>query len=391
MHFVAGIFLNLRRSAKPWADPLSARSAIACTRPSLFAVLILGILVMACKPSAVRAASDVTVVTIHSVALENNLLGDPPDQKVAIYLPAEYAQRSNQRFAVLYFLHGFDDTPVPEVGQVVQRIIDPLIAAHHLRPFIVVVPNGLNRFHGSFYTNSSVTGNWEDYVARDVVQFVDSHYRTLPNAEARGISGHSMGGYGALWLAFRHPDIFGSVYAMSPCCTALDADLGPGSDVWTRAAAFKSVSDLDSSLPRGTWSPTFARDLLPVVGVAMSAAFAPQPDAPPFFGDSPFRAGPRGEQQPDPHALAAFQTHILTTALPSLVQNALRLESIFIEYGAEDEFTHIPVGARTLSAAMAQAGIPHTLETYTGSHGSRAVERIRDSVLPWFSSHLVHE
>jgi hypothetical protein len=125
MHFILGIFLNLCRSTKPWADPLSASSAIACTRWSLVAMLVPGILVMDCKPSAVRAASEVTVVTIHSVALENNLLGDPPDQKVAIFLPAEYAQRSNQRFAVVYFLHGFDDTAAPEVGQVVQRIIDP--------------------------------------------------------------------------------------------------------------------------------------------------------------------------------------------------------------------------------------------------------------------------
>lgn len=259
----------------------------ASIRSSIVTVTILGILVMACGSSAVRAASQVRVVTIHSVALEKNLLGDPPDQQLAIYLPAEYSNRPKQRFAVVYFLHGFDDTPAPEVGHILQGII--------------------------------------------------------------------------------------------------------GSDTWTRAAAFKSVSDLDSSLPRGTWSPMFAKDLLPVIGVAMSAAFAPQPDAPPFFGHSPFVVGPRGEQQPDPTALAAHQTHILTTALPSLIENALQLKGIFIEYGAEDEFTHIPVGARALSAAMAQAGIPHTLEAFTGSHGSQAKERIRDSVLPWFSSHLAHQ
>jgi hypothetical protein len=71
MHFILGIFLNLCRSTKPWADPLSASSAIACTRWSLVAMLVPGILVMDCKPSAVRAASGVTVVTIHSVALSD--------------------------------------------------------------------------------------------------------------------------------------------------------------------------------------------------------------------------------------------------------------------------------------------------------------------------------
>ncbi len=88
------------------------------------------------------------------------------------------------------------------------------------------------------------------------------------------------------------------------------------------------------------------------------------------------------------HLLAAFQAHILTTALPSLVENALQLKGIFIEYGAEDEFTNIPVGARALSDAMARAGIPHTLETFAGSHGDHVKARIRDSAVPWFSTHL---
>ena len=350
-----------------------------------------GLLLMACQMTAAHAASEVRIETLHAVALEKNLLGDSADQPIAVYLPADYSDKSSQHFPVLYFLHGFDDTPAPEVGRILQKITDPLIASHQIRPLIIVAPNGLNRFHGSFYTNSTVTGNWEDYITQDLVRFIDSHYRTLPTADGRGISGHSMGGYGALWLAFRHPDTFGSVYAMSPCCTVLDADLAPGSDIWTRAAAIKSVSDLDSSLPHGEWSPTFAKDLLPVVAVAMNAAFAPQPDTPPFFGGSPFLVGTRGAQQPNSKALAAYQTHILTTALPSLIENALQLKGIFIEYGAEDEFTHIPVGARALSAAMAQAGIPHTLETFAGSHGSRPAERIRTSVLPWFSSHLAHQ
>ena len=194
-----------------------------------------------------------------------------------------------------------------------------------------------------------------------------------------------------LWLALRHPDIFGSVYAMSPCCAILEGDIAPGSDTWPRAAAFKSLSDLDAALPRGNWSPLFAKDLMPVVGVAMSAAFAPDQDAPPFFGDIPFVAGPRGGAQPNSKALAAFQTHILTTALPSLIENALQLKDIFIEYGAEDEFTNIPVGARALSDAMSRAGIPHTLETFSGSHGDHVKARIRESGLPWFSAHLVHQ
>ena len=69
---------------------------------------------------------------------------------------------------------------------------------------------------GSFYTNSPATGNWENFVVKDVVTYIDSRYRTILRPKARGIAGHSMGGYGALSLAMRYPDLFGCAYAMSP-------------------------------------------------------------------------------------------------------------------------------------------------------------------------------
>ena len=69
---------------------------------------------------------------------------------------------------------------------------------------------------GSFYVNSPVTGNWEDFITQDVVGYVDSHFRTLAQAESRGITGHSMGGFGALNIAMHRPDVFSAVYSMSP-------------------------------------------------------------------------------------------------------------------------------------------------------------------------------
>ena len=77
-----------------------------------------------------------------------------------------------------------------------------------VQPMIVVLPNGANKYRGSFYANSITMGNWEDFIVRDVVGYVDGHYRTLASPAHRGIAGHSMGGYGALTLGFRHPDVF---------------------------------------------------------------------------------------------------------------------------------------------------------------------------------------
>ena len=79
----------------------------------------------------------------------------------------------------------------------------------------MVVP-GDNQLGGSFYVNSPVTGNWEDFVVQEVVGYVDNHYRTIARVESRGISGHSMGGFGSLNIAMLHPDVFGAVYSLSP-------------------------------------------------------------------------------------------------------------------------------------------------------------------------------
>jgi len=317
---------------------------------------------------------------VHSPALENNLLGDPADQDVALYLPAAYRSEPQRRFATIYFLQGFADKPVKRVAEILQEHMDKLIASHAIEPMIVVAPNGLNRYFGSFYTNSDVTGNWEDYIVRDVVGYTDAHYRTLASAESRGISGHSMGGYGALMLGFKHPDVFSNVYSLSPCCTVLDGDIGPSSGVWSRTQQINSVSELQG---------TMNREFLLVVAVAMNAAFAPDPQKPPMFGNPPFHR--QGQQQvPDPVVLSKFQSKIVVSAVPLLLPEISRLKGIYIDYGAEDDFSHIPPGARAVSTQLALSGVPHVLEVYEGDHGNHVRERIETRVLPWFSKQLRH-
>ena len=68
------------------------------------------------------------------------------------------------------------------------------------------------------YSSSVTTGDFERFVARDVVAYIDAHYRTIPERASRGLVGHSMGGYGATRIGMKHADVFGSLYIMSPCC-----------------------------------------------------------------------------------------------------------------------------------------------------------------------------
>ena len=83
---------------------------------------------------------------------------------------------------------------------------------------IVVLPDSKTLHNGSMYSSSVTTGDFEQFIAHDVVGYIDAHYRTIPERASRGLVGHSMGGYGATRIGMKHADVFGSLYIMSPCC-----------------------------------------------------------------------------------------------------------------------------------------------------------------------------
>lgn len=133
-----------------------------------------------------------TTVRIDSPALAGNLIGEKTERPISVYLPPTY-DSTTTRYPVVYYLPGFADTTM---GISLPGSIDTLIEARKIQEMIVVVVPGNNLVGGGFYVNSPVTGNWEDFVVQDVVGYVDRQYRTLARAESRGLSGHSMGGFG---------------------------------------------------------------------------------------------------------------------------------------------------------------------------------------------------
>ncbi len=86
-------------------------------------------------------------------------------------------------------------------------------------------PDAFTIYNGSMYSSSPTTGDWETFIAQDLVAWVDGHYRTIPDRMSRGLAGHSMGGYGTMRIGMKHPEVFSSLYAMSSCC--LTARLNP--------------------------------------------------------------------------------------------------------------------------------------------------------------------
>ncbi len=325
-------------------------------------------------PAVAQTEGTLRYLKIQAAALEGNLLGDPAEQEVAVYVPPGYGQ-SERRYPVLYLLHGIGGgfTDWTQHWNL-KGAMDALIASGQ-PPFLVVMPNGRNRLGGGFYLDSPVSGKWETYLLRELVPRIDRDFRTAAAPATRGVAGHSMGGFGALRLGMRHPDVFGSVYAMSPCCLDLADDIGHGNQSWRKAIGFRSPEDIGTSLEEG--------DFYPVAIYALASAISPNPAKPPFYADLPVRHV-RGELMPDDAVYETWRTSLPLAQLPAHRANLLRLRGIAIDYGTSDQFAHIMTTTPAFSRELARLRIPHRLDVYDGDHRDKIPQRLKTHVLPFF-------
>jgi S-formylglutathione hydrolase FrmB len=350
--------------------------------------------------TAPATTSKLLELKIPSPSLKGNLLGDPAEQPVYVYLPPEY-EGSTKRYPTLYLLHGFTSNSSVWIngqyqGMKLQTLMDDSIKSGKVREMIVVAANGSNAYKGSFYTNSAVTGNWEDFIIRDLVNYVDTKYRTIPQAESRGIAGHSMGGYGSIMLAMKHPEIFGAVYALSPCCLAMEADMSEANSAWPGVLQLTSKDQLNVT-------PRSFSQFYHSAFIALSAAFSPNPNRPPFFVDFPFepKSGicnppPEGKLltnapcvQKNETVYAKWRSNFPVYIADAKKENLKKLRGIFIDYGAKEEFEHIRTGVKLLSKIFSELNIPHQFEIYAdGDHGSLIRQRMETRVLPFFNEKL---
>ena len=325
---------------------------------------------------------------MHSAALEKNKLGDPADQEVAVYLPPSYRSSSAKRYPSLYLLHGFDSnirawTSHGYQEMNLQQSMDALIAAGEVREMIVVVPNGRNAYLGSYYTNSVVSGGWEDFVDRDLLAYIDGHYRTIPQAASRGVAGHSMGGYAAIMMGMKHPELFGAVYAMSPCCLGMVGDITSTNPSWRAALAVKDKEQFDKD-------PQSVEQFWTDVFLSLAAAFSPNPSRPPLYVDLPYREQ-NGGLIPNEPAWTEWHEKMPLEIVSNYGTNLLQLRGLVIDYGMQDDFSHIPLTAQLFSEKLTQLGIPHVLAAYRGDHADHIRERFETMALPFFSRVLARQ
>ncbi len=319
-----------------------------------------------------NSTGQVITEVIHSKALEHQV-EDSPDRKVSIYLPPGY-DMAITRYPVIYYLHGFMSHS--DINDQMKKILDTAILMKKIKPFIFVIPDEFTTYEGSFYSNSSLTGNWIDFTAKELVDYIDQHYKTLANKESRGLGGHSMGGYGTIRIGMMYPDVFGTMYALSPGLLALVKEFSPESDSYKELSKIKTHEELNKTY-------------YPKVIVAVARAWSPNPDHPPFYCDLPFTY--HGDSLiTNQRILDLWNRNLPTKMVDQYADNLKKYNGIKLDWGRND-FPRFHLQCMMLSQQMEKIGIEHYAEEYIGNHTNKLWTidgRVLNDFLPFFNDHL---
>ncbi len=340
----------------------------------LFFVLLVAVLIVHESNGQINAGK-VTTFTINAKSLHNKG-GENPNRKVSVYLPPQY-ETSNKRFPVIYYMHGFMGTD--SINANMKMILDRAITQQKIRPFILVISNQYTLYEGSFYSNSSLTGNWSDFSGKELVEYVDKNFKTIATRDSRGIAGHSMGGYGAIKMGMLFPDVFSSVYALSPGLLAFVKEFGPNSDSFKELSKIKNQEELKKSY-------------YPKVLVAVARAWSPNPSRPPFYCDLPFTY--KGDSLIINDAvMEKWNQNMPVYMVDKYASNLRKLKALKLDWGRNDA-SRFPVQCSMFSQRLENLGIAHFAEEYIGNHVNKIWTtdgRVLNDLLPFFNEYLIFD
>ncbi len=320
---------------------------------------------IAAVPATAQEQARLNWVEVHSPHIEGNLEGNSAERKVLVVTPPGYDQNSGKRYPVVYYLHGYW-APV-EAQQEGFKLHEAVQAAAEAgNDVIMVMPDGFSKLRGGFYSSSPTVGDYERFVADDLVDWVDSNYRTIPERASRGLAGHSMGGYGTIRIAMKHPETFSSIYMMSACC------LDP------MPITAEQARQVEAMTPEQVAAAQFGE----LAAVSTLATWSPDPTDDGFLK---VYTGLKEDGTLDPlvnYRLAANSPLVL---LPQYLSALNSLEAFAMDIGDKDFLLE---GNRLFREELDKFGVKYEFELYEGDHGNRIAERIRTEVLPFFGEHL---
>lgn len=313
---------------------------------------------------SMKIAGTIEFLSHTSQVLQGNQLNDPYERQLPVYLPPAYQAEPDQHFPVIWVLAPFTSWGERYFNlkawdpNIIQRY-EKLLADGDAEPAILAFPDCFTKIGGSQYLNSTAVGNYQDYVIKELLPFVDAQYRTVPGR--RGVMGYSSGGFGALILAMLHPDLFEAVashsgdMAFEQCYVQdIPAAVRGIEQVGGVEAVIDSVEDIHQ--PGRDWFAALHM-------VAMSACYSPDPDADAGIA-LPFDLH-TGELIPEVWARWTAQdpVNLAKTRLQALEN----LKLIYFDCGQFDEF-HLFLGARRLNRLLEHTGINHIYDEFDGTH-----------------------
>jgi enterochelin esterase-like enzyme len=320
---------------------------------------------LAALPAAAQDTAQIEWKTFHSPALEGNLEGNPAERGAFVITPPGYDENPGKRYPVVYFLHGYFGTPqnYQETMKFDEAVTEAAAAGNEL---IMVVPDGNSKMKGGFYSSGPTVGDYESFIARDLVAWVDASYRTIPERASRGLSGHSMGGSGTIRVAMKHPEVYSSIYMMSACClqpmvldVATAQRIEGMSEEQVAGADFGGLAPISTLV---TWSPDPADE-----------------------GFLKADTGLRADGTLDPLVNYRIAANSPTVLIPQYLPALNSFEAFAMDIGDQDFLMEPNTQFR---AELDRFGVEYQFELYEGDHGNRIPERIRAELLPFFGEHL---
>lgn len=325
-------------------------------------------------------AERVHLTTMYSTSLEGNLLGESPSRTVKIYLPPGYYEYPDNRYPVVYYLPAIESNTRsyndPFYYCNVGTMLDELINKEEIRPMILVVPDSETDYDGALWVNSYVVGNWEDFVVDDLVAFVDSNYRTIPQKESRGLQGYGSGGSGALRIAMKYPSVFSVVGTLNAWILDFQSEFFPVSTQMLSAANL-SAYNYDTEFPKGKGLDWFIN-----VWQSCAANFAPDSTFNTLMGRMHIDTGGTRIDS----IWEEYLMHDPVSLISDYVDSLKKLRHIQLDVDKIYVNTNCVPSANAYSDSLDAYGIPHMLNVSS----LQGCDLSKKSSFPMFSEHFRH-
>ncbi|MBD2703307.1 esterase family protein [Spirosoma sp. BT702] len=328
-------------------------------------------------------------------SLQGNHAGEDPMRRLTIYLPPGY-EASKQRYPVIYFLHGGMEMGGDSIVMAWWRfheLMDAAIQNGRIKPMILVLPNSDAKLGSGFYTNSTLTGNWADYIAKDVVAYIDKRYRTIAGRHSRGLSGQSMGGHGALKIGMLYPDVFTAVYALSP------GNLGWGGDFSLEMSAFKHMDSyrnqyseaeiMGDLIKRNDFTKFYTKAM-----ANLARAYSPDEAGKTFLSAKMPVSYSGDRMMVDEETKRKWEANFPINMIESHLAGLKSLTALKLDWGRNEEIKNVPIASLQFSKKLEANQVKHFAEEYIGGHVSHIggfEGRIYTEMLPFFDTYLTVE